>query len=110
MDMKIIYSKSVSDLIEGSCLGKSKYPLIAIIDTANIAFEKEMLSLRFTSDLYCIALKDSSCGVDYGRNYYNFNEGVLIFTAPNQVLTITKVQELNEVKGWMLYFHADLIK
>jgi hypothetical protein len=43
MDMKIIYSKSVSDLIEGSCLGKSKYPLIAIIDTANIAFEKEML-------------------------------------------------------------------
>jgi len=34
----------------------------------------------------------------------------LIFTAPKQVITVKKPQELNQVKGWMLYFHPDLIR
>ena len=61
-------------------------------------------------DLFCIALKDSSCGIDYGRNSYDFDDGVLIFTAPKQVITVKKPQALKEVKGWMLYFHPDLIR
>jgi YesN/AraC family two-component response regulator len=55
-------------------------------------------------------LKDASCGLDYGRKPYDFNEGVLFFSAPKQVFTVTKVQKLNDVKGWMLYFHPDLIR
>jgi YesN/AraC family two-component response regulator len=60
--------------------------------------------------LYSIALKDKSCGMMYGRNNYDFDEGVLIFTAPNQVQTISKSQKLNEIKGWMIFFHPDLIR
>jgi YesN/AraC family two-component response regulator len=60
--------------------------------------------------LYCIALKDSNCGIDYGRNSYDFDDGVLIFTAPKQVIKVKKTQEINQVKGWMLYFHPDLIR
>jgi YesN/AraC family two-component response regulator len=110
MDKNIIQIKSISQLLEGSGFGKPTHPLIAIIDTANIAFGEEMLGLRISSDLYSIALKDVSCGLDYGRNSYDFSEGVLFFSAPNQVFTVTKVQKLNEVKGWMLYFHPDLIR
>jgi len=36
---------------------------------------------------YGIALKDSGCGIDYGRNSYDFDDCVLIFTPPNQILT-----------------------
>ena len=110
MDKNIIHIKSIGQLLEGSGLGKPTHPLIAIIDTANIAFGEEMLGLRISSDLYSIALKDASCGLDYGRNSYDFSEGVLSFSAPNQVFTVSKVQKLNEVKGWMLYFHPDLIR
>jgi AraC-like DNA-binding protein len=110
MDKNIIHSKSISELIKGAGLGKVKHPLITIIDTAQISFGEQMLGLRLASDLYCIALKDASCGVQYGRKSYDFNEGVLSFFAPNQVFTVRKVQELNEVKGWMLYFHPDLIR
>jgi AraC-like DNA-binding protein len=110
MDKNIIHIKSVSQLLESSGFGKPTHPLIAIIDTANIAFGEEMLGLRISSDLYSIALKDASCGLDYGRNSYDFSEGVLFFSAPNQVFSVTKVQKLNEVKGWMLYFHPDLIR
>jgi AraC-like DNA-binding protein len=110
MDKNIIHIKSISQLLEGSGFGKPTHPLIAIIDTANIAFGEEMLGLRLSSELYSIALKDASCGLDYGRKPYDFSEGVLFFSAPNQVFTVTKVQKLNEVKGWMLYFHPDLIR
>lgn len=110
MDKSIIQIKSISELLEGSGFGKPTHPLIAILDTANIAFGKEMLGLKIASNLYSIALKDASCGLDYGRGSYDFKEGVLFFSAPNQVFTVTKVQEINQVKGWMLYFHPDLIR
>jgi len=110
MNRNTLHIKSISQLLQASGLGKPSHPLIAIVDAANIAFGEEMLGLRITSDLYSIALKDASCGLDYGRNAYDFSEGVLFFAAPNQLFTVTKVQQLNEVKGWMLYFHPDLIR
>ena len=110
MDKNIIHIKSINQLLEGSGLGKTTHPLIAVIDTADIVFGKEMQGLKITSDLYSIALKDASCGLDYGRKPYDFNEGVLFFSAPKQVFTVTKVQKLNEIKGWMIYFHPDLIR
>lgn len=110
MDNKIIHIKSINQLLEGSGFGKSTHPLIAIINTADMTFGEEMLGLKITSDLYSIALKDASCGLDYGRKSYDFSEGLLFFSAPKQVFTVSKVQKLNEVKGWMLYFHPDLIR
>ncbi len=91
-------------------VGKPTHPLITIIDTAKLAYSDETVGKRFASDLYCIALKNANCGIDYGRNAYDFADGVLIFTAPRQVITVKKPQALNEVQGWMLYFHPDLIR
>ena len=110
MGKNIIHIKSINQLLEGSGFGKATHPLIAIIDTANIVFGEELQGLKISSDLYSIALKDASCGLDYGRKPYDFNEGVLFFSAPKQVFTVTKVQNLNKIKGWMLYFHPDLIR
>ena len=110
MGKNIIHIKSINQLLEGSGFGKATHPLIAIIDIANIVFGEEMQGLKISSDLYSIALKDASCGLDYGRKPYDFNEGVLFFSAPKQVFTVTKVQNLNKIKGWMLYFHPDLIR
>jgi AraC-like DNA-binding protein len=110
MSEKIIHSKSINELVSGMGLKKPTHPLITIIDTEKLAYGEETVGMRFSSDLYCIALKDSKCGIDYGRNSYDFDDGVLIFTAPKQIITVNKPQELNQVKGWMLYFHPDLIR
>ena len=110
MSAQIIHSKSITEIRSVFRLSKSTHPLITILDTQKLAYGEETVGRRFSSDLYCIALKDSSCGIDYGRNSYDFDDGVLIFTAPKQVITVTKPQELNQVKGWMLYFHPDLIR
>jgi len=110
MIKSIIHSKSITELHKNMGLESPYNPLISIIDTKILTYGEDAVGNRFSSDLYCIAMKDSNCGIDYGRNHYDFNEGVLIFTAPNQIITITKPQKLNEVEGWMLYFHPDLIR
>lgn len=110
MSERIIHSKSISELASVMGVGKPTHPLIIILDTAKLAYGEETVGKRFSSDLFCIALKDSNCGIDYGRNAYDFDDGVLIFTAPKQVITVNKPQKLNQVKGWMLYFHPDLIR
>lgn len=110
MSKGIIHHKSISELSESMGFGKPTHPLITVIDVSKLAYGEEMVGARFTSDMFCIALKDASCGLDYGRNHYDFDNGVLIFTSPNQVISLTKPQALNEVQGWMLYFHPDLIR
>lgn len=110
MSEQIIHSKSITEIRAVFGLDKPTHPLITILDTEKLAYGEETVGKRFSSDLFCIALKDSNCGIDYGRNSYDFADGVLIFTAPKQVITVTKPQKLNQVKGWMLYFHPDLIR
>ena len=84
--------------------------MITIIDTAQLAYGEDRVGTRISSDLYCIALKDKSCSMDYGRNHYDFDEGTMIFIGPKQVFRLNKPQELNEVQEWMLYFAPDLIR
>ena len=110
MYKSIIHSKSITELHKNMGLDAPSNPLISIIDTKILTYGRDAVGNRFSSDLYCVAMKDSNCGIDYGRNHYDFNEGVLIFTAPNQIITLTKLQKTNEVEGWMLYFHPDLIR
>ena len=110
MSKEIFRSKSIAELLNNMGLGKPSHPLIAVIDTSKLSYGKEFVGMRFSSDLYCIALKDTGCGIDYGRNHYDFTEGALLFTSPGQVFTVRKPQDLNQSQGWMLYFHPDLIR
>lgn len=48
--------------------------------------------------------------MQYGRNVYDFNEGVMYFTAPNQIQTVGSAQKKNEIKGWVINFHPNLIR
>jgi YesN/AraC family two-component response regulator len=102
--------KSISQLHEIFGFGKPTHPLIGIIDVSKWEIPEQFIGVKFTSELYTIGLKDKSCGLQYGRNTYDFNEGVLFFTAPDQVQSVSKAQQLNEIQGWMLFFHPDLIR
>lgn len=91
-------------------LPKPKHPLITIIDAGLLKAGKEHLGLKINYDLYSIGLKDRSCAAYYGRNTYDFDEGVLFFTAPNQVQTVGELQLKADIKGWVILFHPDLIR
>lgn len=91
-------------------ISKPKHPMISVVDTAALAVAEEEVNTKIIYDFYMISLKDKSCGVEYGRNSFDFDEGVMVFSAPGQVYTPTKAFNKGDINGWMLFFHPDLIR
>ena len=110
MPEDIFYIKSISQIHELGGLPKPKHPLITILDLSLLKARKEHLGTKVNYGLYSIGLKDKSCGAFYGRNTYDFDEGVLFFTAPDQVQTVGEIQIKTDIKGWVIFFHPDLIR
>lgn len=110
MSEGIIKIQSISQLHEALGFDKPRHPLISVIDVSKYKTPEEAIGQKVITDLYWIAMKDKSCGFEYGRNYYDFEEGVLMFTAPGQVITAGGDSNPTNNKGWMLFFHPDLIR
>ena len=109
----IIKIESVSQLFSIFGWEEPTHPLIGVIDVAKLDAVaeiklKEFEGLKVTSSLYSIILKDGDCGMQYGRNKYDFEEGVLRFIAPNQIVSSTS--HTPSSYGFMLVFHTDLIR
>ncbi|MEM1321187.1 MAG: helix-turn-helix transcriptional regulator [Bacteroidota bacterium] len=109
MAEKILEIKSINQLHQTLGLGKPKHPLITVFDAQKIAVSENEVGAKVIPYLYMIAVKDKSCGIEYGRNHFDFAEGVMVFTAPRQASTLTHVIHPGDIRGWMLYFHPDLI-
>ncbi|MDR5591015.1 helix-turn-helix transcriptional regulator [Christiangramia sp. SM2212] len=110
MPEDILRIKSISQFHELIGFEKPKHPLISIIDVSKVKVDDNWFGKKFTTSLYSIALKDASCAFEYGRNHYDFNEGVMIFTGPDQVIKTNQEQPMKKINGWMMYFHPDLIR
>ena len=102
--------KSITELHQLTGLKSPSHPLISVIDVSQTEVLEEHVGTRGCHDLYVIGLKDKSCGHQYGRNHYDFDEGVLFFYAPNQVQTVLSAYSKGDIKGWMIVFHSDLIR
>jgi AraC-like DNA-binding protein len=86
---------------------ETAHPLVSVIDMSKANATR---SLRINFGFYCVFLKEIKCGdLKYGCNYYDYQEGTLVFIAPGQVLGINS-NEIIQPKGWALLFHPDLIK
>lgn len=89
------------------------HPLVSVIDfsKANPRTWGKERNVRINYGLYCVFLKDVKCGdLKYGRNYYDYQEGTLVFVSPGQVLEIENDGKVYQPKGHALVFHSDLIQ
>lgn len=88
------------------------HPLISVIDFSKAderSWEGEKI-VRIYYGFYCIFLKDIKCGdLRYGCNYYDYQEGTLVFVAPGQVMEVETDGKVYQPKGHALVFHPDLI-
>lgn len=83
-------------------------PLISIIDMSKA---KAMPTQTVNFGVYAIFLKELKCGeLKYGRDYYDYQQGTLVFISPGQVIQVQPKVTKFEPKGWALIFHPDLIK
>ncbi len=101
---------SISELYKLLGLSKPWHPLIGVIkleELKTLDFDK---SVSFTMNFYMITLKRGVQGkIKYGQNYYDFDEGVLGLMEPGQIISIEGEND-NQIKGWWLVFHPDLIR
>lgn len=86
-------------------LEKPLHPMISFTNLKDIKIISDELGDSFIAHFYKIAYKASLCGqVKYGQNYYDFGEGGLVFTAPNQLFESPPNKASS---GYMLLIHPD---
>lgn len=106
----MIKVNSISQIHAILGLPKPKHPLISLVDISQLQITEEEIGTKISYECFIVSLKDKNCGMEYGRNSFDFEEGVMVFSAPNQVYSPTYTVQKGEIKGWLLFFHPDLIR
>ena len=92
---------------------KTLHPLVSVIDFSKADqrnWGTEAKTIKFQYGMYCIYLKDVKCGdIRYGRDYYDYQAGTLVFFAPGQVMEVDNHGIAYQPVGYGLIFHPDLI-
>lgn len=102
--------KTISEFHRFRELPKPEHPLVSVIDLESVKkIPADEMSLVW--DFYSIALKKNfNAKVRYGQREYDFDEGVLVFMSPGQVLQIEVEKDSRlQQTGWMLLVHPDFL-
>ena len=84
------------------------HPLVSVIDFSKA---KERTGNTMNFGIYCIFLKEVNCGdLKYGRHYYDYQKGTLVFIAPGQFIDVENKTDFYQPMGNALVFHPDLIR
>ncbi|RZK63011.1 MAG: AraC family transcriptional regulator [Pedobacter sp.] len=88
-------------------LHQTLHPLVSIVDLSK-ASPRE--ARRMSYGFYTVFLKQIKCGdLRYGLNNYDYEEGTLIFLAPDQVIGENNPENIYQPMGIALVFHPDLL-
>jgi AraC-like DNA-binding protein len=102
--------RSVSQLHQMLGQEKPAHPLVTILDYAKVVHDPSYFEVKILLDFYLISMKTPApTSLQYGRQYYDFEEGTMMFMAPEQVFTLHDFDEGKQYEGWGLFFHPDLI-
>lgn len=108
---EVIHYSSVSDY-NTSCGVETLHPLVSIIDLSKCPPRKWAAgtTVKMNFGIYAVFLKDVVCGdIRYGRDYYDYQEGTLVFVGPGQAWEVEYETANYQPHGHVLIFHPDLI-
>lgn len=100
---------SISEYHRLTNLSKPVHPLVSVFNFKEYAQPNEDRPTRMLYNLYAINIKKNFDGkIKYGQQYYDFDEGVMTFYAPKQIIeieqTITRIPD-----GYTLLIHPDFL-
>ncbi|WP_339880050.1 helix-turn-helix transcriptional regulator [uncultured Algoriphagus sp.] len=99
--------KSITELHRVAGYAKPQHPLISIINLEGLANNTDITSVIF--DFYVISLKRGCDKLYYGQQKYDFDEGLMAFMAPGQILRGEESGVPVKMEGWMLFIHPDFL-
>ncbi len=100
---------SISEFHRLLSLPEPRHPLVSVINLSESVFLEDPVWKGFVNRFYCVALKREAKGkIRYGQQHYDYDKGVLSFTAPNQVQQLD-LQNTECGSGYLLIFHPDFL-
>lgn len=106
---KVSKLESISEIHRMLGLPGPIHPLISLMDATEGQIDMCRLPASYVSSFYKISFITKLGGkFKYGQGYYDFDEGSLLFTAPNQVIGGTDNYEDNA--GYSLIIHPDFLQ
>ena len=111
MNNQLIRVKTISEFHRLANLPKPEHPLITVIDIAMLKQPPPESPYTRVFDFYSISLKKNfHVKMRYGQQPHDFEEGMLHFMAPGQVLTVEfEKGQVHNPSGWMIFFHPDFL-
>lgn len=87
-----------------------KHPLISVIDLSTLNQSNVAVPGSFVNEFYSIFIKKDFEGkMRYGQQFYDFDNGVMIFCSPGQLISVEDSGK-NKPDGWWLLFHPDCLQ
>ena len=108
---KIRRLKTISDLHRFNDINPPEHPLISLLDYSKIRPTPSNNELKWIQEFYTISIKRNVVGkYRYGQQSYDFDEGLMTFFSPEQVISVQLIEEdatSHKPSGWILAIHPD---
>ena len=99
--------KTISEYHYLAGLPKPEHPLISVVNLRDIKQVPISVEVNLIFDFYSISVKRTpNIKYRYGQQQYDFEEGILFFMSPNQILgaELSKVSATKR-SGWIMLIH-----
>ncbi|MBC3847991.1 AraC family transcriptional regulator [Winogradskyella echinorum] len=104
--------KKINEYHKLANIAAPEHPLISLIDYSAIQYPDNIADIKWIQDYYTIGLKRNVAHkLFYGQQEYDFDEGVMTFIAPNQLMSLgnNPNTKLRKPSGWLLLVHPDFL-
>lgn len=104
--------KSISELHRFNNIAPPNHPLISLIDYSEIKPTPVNNELKWVQEFYTISIKRNVVGkYRYGQESYDFDEGLMTFFSPEQVISVKIIEDDMKSKpsGWILAIHPNFL-
>ncbi|HTN45799.1 MAG TPA: helix-turn-helix domain-containing protein [Flavipsychrobacter sp.] len=112
MNSKNVYHfNSIAEFHKMSGLPKPEHPLVSLVDYGLVEYQTDETEISWMQNFYSVGLKRNIQGkFKYGQQQYDFDEGLMTFVAPRQIVSISldKNQTIKPT-GLLLFIHPDFL-
>lgn len=99
--------KSIREVHQLTGYSGPHHPLISILDLSGLKNDSGIEAVIF--DFYVVSMKRGCDKLFYGQQKYDFDEGVMAFLSPGQILRGEDNGVPPQLQGWMLFIHPDFL-
>lgn len=93
-----------------SGLPKPEHPLVSLVDYSLVEYQTDEKEISWVQNFYSVGLKRNIQGkFRYGQQQYDFDEGLISFVAPGQVVHLTVEKPKVKPTGMLLFIHPEFL-